>query len=175
MGGSPFRNVRSSLNDHIIGQRLTTLPYRHVSSTYSQPALLGIPTIPCEFTDDAPVSPHLDWSGTIGSARIFTAKCQGTVIFAKIAAAQMSHPGSTQDISSRMNIYKELNQWAQTLSPMACYPSGRVSEYHFLRYRPSDHNPLQSKLVLHADECFTAVQHTTSTHYCYSDRCRTST
>jgi len=136
----------------------------HVSSTYSQPALLGIPTIPCEFTDDAPVSPHLDWSGTIGSARIFTAKCQGTVIFAKIAAAQMSHPGSTQDISSRMNIYKELNQWAQTLSPMACYPSGRVSEYHFLSatyhlyalllFRPLSHLDLEIEAPINRPEDF---------------------
>jgi hypothetical protein len=108
--------------------------YRHVSSTYLQPTLLDIPTLPCDFTDDVPALPQLDRSGTIGSARILTAKCQGTVVFAKIAKAQMSSPGSEQDISSRIAIYKELNQWADTLSPKACYPTGRVSEYHFLRY-----------------------------------------
>jgi hypothetical protein len=55
-------------------------------------------------------------------------------VFMKIAAAQMSSPGSAQDISSRLALYRELNQWAETLSPLACYPKGRAPEYHFLRY-----------------------------------------
>lgn len=106
---------------------------RHVSSTYHQHSLLDLPTLPCDFTDDVPASPQLDRSGTIGSARILTAKCRGVVVFAKIAAVEMSSTGSAQDIASRMALYKELNLWAETLPPKACYPPGRVPEHHFLR------------------------------------------
>jgi hypothetical protein len=57
-----------------------------------------------------------------------------------------------------MTLYKELNLWAQTLPPKACYPSVRVPEYHFFRYGVLPHGNLNPGL--HADES----QHSATYH-----------